>query len=106
MRKEKQIEEMASDIEQSGMLDSRFAQILPKLRGKNERRRVMIIEIAHIRTADNTDFVDQLRKAIVKMQNECGLNIEVQYQTIQMQDGYRKYIVYSALVIGREIRTD
>lgn len=66
----------------------------------------MIIEIAHIRTADNTDFVDQLREAIVKMQNECGLNIEVQYQTIQMEYGYRKYVVYTALIIGREIKTE
>lgn len=66
----------------------------------------MIIEIAHIRTADNADFVDKLRTAVIKMQNECGLDVEVQYQTASIEDGYNKYVVYTALVIGREIKTE
>lgn len=66
----------------------------------------MIIEIAHIRTADNTDFIDKLRMAVEKMQNERGLDIEIQYQTALIEDGDVKYIVYSALVIGREIKTE
>lgn len=66
----------------------------------------MIIEIAHIRTADNTDFVEKLRTAVEKMQNECGLDIEVQYQTASIEDGYSQYVVYSALVIGRETKME
>lgn len=64
----------------------------------------MIIKIVHIRTADNTDFADKLRTEVAKMQNECGLDVEVQYQTASMEDGYNQYVVYSALVIGRERR--
>lgn len=62
----------------------------------------MIIKIVHIRTADNADFADKLRMEVAKMQNECGLDVEVQYQTASMEDGYNQYVVYSALVIGRE----
>ena len=62
----------------------------------------MIIEIAHIRTADNTDFVDKLRTAVEKMQIDGGLDIEVQYQTASIEYGYGQYVVYSALVIGRK----
>lgn len=62
-----------------------------------------IIKIVHIRTADNVEFVDRLRKEVTKMQNEFGLNVEVQYQTATMEDGYNQYVVYSAIVIGRDV---
>lgn len=62
----------------------------------------MIVKVVHIRTADNDDFTAKLRAEIAKMQNECGLDVEVQYQTASMEDGYNQYVVYSALVIGRE----
>ena len=62
----------------------------------------MIIKIVHIRTADSDDFVGKLRIEVAKMQNECGLDVEVQYQIGTMEDGYNQYIVYSALVIGRD----
>lgn len=61
----------------------------------------MIVKIVHIRTADNTDFADKLRIEVAKMQNECGLEVEVQYQTSTEEDGYNQYVVYSALVVGR-----
>lgn len=61
----------------------------------------MIIEIAHIRTADNTDFVEKLRTAVEKMQIDGGLDIEVQYQTASIEYGCQ-YVVYTALVIGRK----
>lgn len=63
----------------------------------------MIIKIVHIRTADNAEFADKLRMEVAKMQNECYLDVEVQYQTATAEDGYNQYVVYSALVIGREI---
>ena len=62
----------------------------------------MIIKIVHIRTADSNDFADKLRMEVAKMQNECGLDVEVQYQAASAEDGYNQYVVYSALVIGRE----
>jgi hypothetical protein len=63
----------------------------------------MIVKIEHIRTADTYDFTGKLRSTVSEMQNECGLDVEVQYQTASMEDGYNQYVVYSALVIGREI---
>lgn len=63
----------------------------------------MIVKIEHIRTADTYDFTEKLRSTVSKMQNECGLDVDVQYQTASMEDGYNQYVVYSALVIGREI---
>jgi hypothetical protein len=63
----------------------------------------MIVKVVHIYTANGGDFADRLRSEIAKMQNECGLDVEVQYQTASMEDGYNQYVVYSALVVGREI---
>lgn len=62
----------------------------------------MIAKIVHISTAGKADFTDKLRMEVAKMQNECGLEVEVQYQTTTEEDGYNPYVVYSALVIGRE----
>ena len=61
----------------------------------------MIIQVIHIATADQSEFADEIKFAVAKMQNECGLKVEVQYQTNTMTDE-SQYIVYSALVIGRE----
>ena len=63
----------------------------------------MIVKVVHIYTANGGDFTERLRSEISKMQNECGLEVEVQYQTASAEDGYNQYVVYSALVIGREI---
>ncbi len=63
----------------------------------------MIIKIVHIRTVDDhADFADKLRIEVAKMQSECGLDVEVQYQTSMAYNGGRCHVVYSALVIGRE----
>lgn len=62
----------------------------------------MIIKIVHIRTADSDDFAGRLRTEVAKMQNEYGLDVDVQYQTASMADGYNQYVVFSAIVIGRE----
>ena len=62
----------------------------------------MIVKVAHIYTANGGDFEDMVRNQIAKMQAECGLDVEVQYQTASAEDGYNQYVVYSALVIGRE----
>ena len=63
----------------------------------------MIAKVVHIYTANGGEFTDRLRSEISKMQNECGLEVEVQYQTASAEDGYSQYIVYSALIIGREV---
>lgn len=62
----------------------------------------MIVKVAHISTANRGDFEDMVRNQIAKMQAECGLDVEVQYQTASAADGCDPYVVYSALVIGRE----
>jgi len=62
----------------------------------------MIVKIVHIYTANGGEFADRVRSEIAKMQNECALNVEVQYQTATAEDGYNAYVVYSALVVGRE----
>lgn len=62
----------------------------------------MIVKVVHIYTANGGDFTDRVRIEISKMQNEDGLEVEVQYQTSTAEDGYNQYVVYSALVIGRE----
>lgn len=64
---------------------------------------MMIVKVVHIYTANGGEFTDRLRSEIAKMQNECGLEVEVQYRTASGEDGYNQYVVYSALVIGREI---
>ena len=61
----------------------------------------MIVKIVHIRTVDSADFSAKLRCEVAKMQNECNLDVEIQYQTATMTDE-SQYVVYSALVIGRE----
>lgn len=60
----------------------------------------MIVKVVHIRTADSADFTARLRSEVAKMQNECDLDVEIQYQTASMTDC--QFVVYSALVIGRE----
>ena len=62
----------------------------------------MVVKVVHIYTANAGELTDRLRSEIAKMQNECGLEVEVQYQTTSAEDGYNHYVVYSALVIGRE----
>ena len=62
----------------------------------------MIVKVVHIYTANTLDFIDRVRMEISKMQNEDGLEVEVQYQTSTAEDRYNQYVVYSALVIGRE----
>lgn len=62
----------------------------------------MIVQVIHISTADKSEFADKIKFAVAKMQNECGLKVEVEYQTATAEDGYNTYVVYSALVIGRE----
>lgn len=62
----------------------------------------MIVKVVHIYTANGSEFADRVRSETAKMQNECGLKVEVQYQTATAEDGYNTYVVYSALVIGRE----
>ena len=62
----------------------------------------MIVKVVHIYTANGGEFADRVRSEVAKMQNECGLKVEVQYQTATAEDGYNPYVVYSALVIGRE----
>ncbi len=62
----------------------------------------MIIQIIHIATANQSEFVNKIKTAVAKMQNECALKVEIQYQTTPTADE-TPYIVYSALVIGREI---
>ena len=62
----------------------------------------MIVKVVHTYTANGGEFADRVRNEIAKMQNECGLKVEVQYQTATAEDGYNTYVVYSALVIGRE----
>lgn len=61
----------------------------------------MIVKVVHIYTANGGEFADRVRNEIAKMQNECALKVEVQYQTATMTDE-SQYIVYSALIIGRE----
>ena len=61
----------------------------------------MIIQVIHIATADRSEFADKIKFAVAKMQNEDGLKAEIQYQTSTMTDE-SQYIVYSALIIGRE----
>lgn len=61
----------------------------------------MIVQVIHIATADKSEFADRIKLAVAKMQNECGLKVDVQYQTATMTDE-SPYIVYSALVIGRK----
>lgn len=45
----------------------------------------MIVKVVHIYTANGGDFTDKLRSEIAKMQNECGLDVEVQYQTARLK---------------------
>lgn len=61
----------------------------------------MIVKIVHICKANRFDFIDEVRSEVAKMQNECGLNVEVQYQIATTTDE-NQYVVYSALIIGRE----
>ena len=62
----------------------------------------MIVKVVHIYTANGGEFTDRLRSEIAKMQNECELEVEVQYQTASAEDGYNQYVVYSALIVGKE----
>ena len=62
----------------------------------------MIAKIVHIYTANGIEFAERVRSEIAKMQNECALKVEVQYQTATAEDGRDAYVVYSALVIGKE----
>ena len=67
--------------------------------------RTMIVKIAHVRSADSTSFADAVRRAVSQMQAEDGLDVEVQYVATPTTDE-TPYIVYSALVIGREYRKE
>ena len=62
----------------------------------------MIVKVVHIYTANGGEFADRVRSEVAKMQNECALKVDVQYQTTTAEDGYNVYVVYSALIIGRE----
>ena len=62
----------------------------------------MIVKMAYVSATNGREFTDRLKSEIGKMQAEDGLEVEVQYQTATAEDGYNQYVVYSALVIGRE----
>ncbi len=61
----------------------------------------MIVQVIHIATSDKNKFADEIKFAVAKMQNEDCLKVDVQYQAVTTVDE-TPYIVYSALVIGRE----
>ena len=37
----------------------------------------MIIQIIHIVTANQSEFVNKIKTAVAKMQNECALKVEI-----------------------------
>ena len=64
----------------------------------------MIEKIVHIRDTSAYDFADKLRREVAEMQNECKLDVEVQYQTAMAGADHSYIIIYSAVIIGRERR--
>lgn len=60
----------------------------------------MIVKVAHISSANQNEFVDMVKIAASKMQNEDRLEVEIQYQATPITDE-TAYVVYSAMLIGR-----
>lgn len=60
----------------------------------------MIVQVTHISSANQNEFVDMVKIAVSKMQNEDRLEVEIQYQATPITDE-TIYVVYSAMLIGR-----
>ena len=63
----------------------------------------MIIQVSHISSVNQNEFVNMITEAVEKMQNEKKLKVEIQYQASTITDE-TTYIVYSAILIGRDTK--